>query len=124
MEIKYNVLIISALILIFLDFTYLYTTKQTAIDLTESVQKSELKIKYSGLIACYIVIILGLYYFILLPEKSYQDAFLLGLFVNGVYETTNYATFSDWTESFVVMDMLWGGILYASTTYLTYYFTK
>jgi uncharacterized membrane protein len=48
-----------------------------------------------------------------------QDAFLLGLVIYGVYETTNWALFSKWSPMSVIIDTLWGGILFAATTYVT-----
>ena len=37
-----------------------------------------------------------------------------------VYETTNKAIFNKWTWSTVLIDGLWGGILFGLTTFLTY----
>jgi len=48
------------------------------------------------------------------------DAFLLGVFVYGVYETTSLALLRKWRPTTVLIDTLWGGILFALTTYLTY----
>jgi uncharacterized membrane protein len=49
---------------------------------------------------------------------------LLGLFIYGILETTNCAILSKWDPTIATIDALWGGALYAGTTYLTYYFTK
>jgi uncharacterized membrane protein len=46
------------------------------------------------------------------------DAFLLGIVIYGVYETTNYALFKDWSILTVIIDTLWGGTLFAITTYI------
>ena len=82
----------------------------------KKVQGEPMKIKTGGLIACYLIIIFGLYYFIILPKRSVWTAFLLGLFVYGVYETTNYSVLNRWPLDLVVMDTVWGGILFALTT--------
>jgi uncharacterized membrane protein len=71
-----------------------------------------------GVVACYLFLIIGLNYFIIKPKKSVSDAFLFGLVVYGVYETTNYALFNKWSIYTVIMDTLWGGILFALTTYI------
>jgi uncharacterized membrane protein len=47
-----------------------------------------------------------------------NEAFLLGIVIYGVYETTNYALFKNWSILTVFMDTLWGGILFASTCYI------
>jgi uncharacterized membrane protein len=67
---------------------------------------------------CYIFLITGLNYFIIGPKKTTSDAFLFGLVVYGVYETTNWALFQNWSVLTVLMDTLWGGTLFALTTYI------
>ena len=56
-------------------------------------------------------------------EKDLQNRViyggLLGLLVYGVYDTTNYAIFNKWDFKTVVMDTLWGGVLFSLTTFLT-----
>ena len=59
-----------------------------------------------------------LYYFIIRENKSPLDAFLLGVFVYGVYEGTNYALLNKWEIKVLVMDSLWGGVLFALTTFI------
>jgi uncharacterized membrane protein len=82
------------------------------------VQGSQPKINYLGAALCYIFLIVGINYFIIKPKKSVNDAFLLGIVIYGVYETTNYALFKEWSMLTVIIDTLWGGLLFASTTYI------
>lgn len=112
------VLLISAIILISIDFVYLNVMKEYFEKQIQNVQSSPLKINYLGVAICYIFIITGLNYFIIKPRKSVSDAFLLGLVIYGVYETTNYALFKNWSILTVIIDTLWGGLLFASTTYI------
>ena len=77
-----------------------------------------MKINFLGAALCYIFLVTGLNYFIIKPKKSVYDAFLLGLVIYGVYETTNYALFKNWSILTVIMDTLWGGLLFALTTYI------
>jgi uncharacterized membrane protein len=42
----------------------------------------------------------------------------LGLFVYGVYETTNHAIFKKWYYKTLVMDTLWGAVLFSLSVYL------
>jgi uncharacterized membrane protein len=60
----------------------------------------------------------GINYFIIKPRKSVSEAFLLGLVIYGVYETTNYALLSNWSFLTVIIDTLWGGILFALTAFI------
>ena len=65
-----------------------------------------------------VFLIVGINYFIIKPKKSVSDAFLLGIVIYGVYETTNYALLKNWSILTVIIDTLWGGILFAITTYI------
>ena len=83
------------------------------------VQKSSLTLNMFGAIGCYLFLIFVLYHFIIKKNASILDAFLLGASIYGVYEFTNYSTLKDWKITTVAMDTLWGGILFATTTYIT-----
>jgi len=82
------------------------------------VQGSPLKVNLLGAIICYIFLITGINYFIIKPNRSITDAFLFGLVIYAVYETTNVALFTKWSWLTVIMDSLWGGVLFALTTYI------
>ena len=111
-------MLLSAIVFISIDFVYLNVMKGYFENQVKNVQGSSLKVNYLGVAICYIFLIAGLNYFIIKPRKSVSDAFLLGLVIYGVYETTNYALFSNWSIITVIMDTLWGGILFASTTFI------
>jgi uncharacterized membrane protein len=110
-------MLISAIIFLSLDFVYLNVMKGYFENLVKTIQGTPLKINYLSAAICYIFLITGLNYFIIKPRKSVNEAFLLGIVIYGVYETTNYALFSNWTLLSVIIDTLWGGLLFASTTY-------
>ena len=86
------------------------------------IQGSEIKFRLLPAIVCYIALIFGLYYFVIntneTREKKILNAFLLGLVIYAVYETTNYAILDKWTSEMVIIDTIWGGILFALTTFL------
>ena len=111
-------MLLSAIVLISLDFVYLNVMKGYFMNQVKMVQGTPLKVNYLGAAICYIFLITGLNYFIIKPRKSVTDAFLLGIVIYGVYETTNYALFSNWSMISVIIDTLWGGLLFASTTYI------
>ena len=111
-------MLLSAIVFISIDFVYLNVMKGYFENQVKNVQGSSLKVNYLGVAICYIFLIAGLNYFIIKPRKSVSDAFLLGLVIYGVYETTNYALFSNWSIVSVIIDTLWGGLLFASTAYV------
>jgi uncharacterized membrane protein len=111
-------MLVSAIIFIITDFVYLNIIKDYFLNQIKIVQGSEAKVNYLGVALCYIFLIAGINYFIIKPRKSVSDAFLLGIVIYGVYETTNYALFKNWSIITVIIDTLWGGLLFAFTTYI------
>ena len=111
-------MLLSAIIFISLDFIYLQSIKDYFQKQVQSVQGSAMQVNYLGAALCYVFLIAGINYFIIKPNRSVKDAFLLGLVIYGVYETTNYALFKNWSIITVIIDTLWGGILFAITTYI------
>lgn len=117
-----NILLIIkiALVFVLIDYIYLYSISKYFNKQIFSIQKSELKLDLAPAIICYLFLVFGIYYFIIKDRKPILDAFLLGLVIYMVYETTNKAILKNWNWSTVVLDGTWGGILFASTTYITY----
>jgi|TARA_R110002153_G_scaffold71505_1_gene187511 uncharacterized membrane protein len=113
-------LIISSILLLSVDSLYLSFIKDFFKKQIEKVQKSSFQINIYGAVLSYLFLIIGINYFIIQPRRSYVDAFLLGLVIYGVYEGTTYALLKDWNINTVVIDTLWGGILFTLVTYLTY----
>ena len=111
-------MLISAIVFITTDFVYLNVIKDYFINQIKLVQGSEPKVNFLGVALCYIFLIAGINYFIIKPRKSVNDAFLLGIVIYGVYETTNYALLKNWSIFTVIIDTLWGGLLFAFTTYI------
>ena len=111
-------LLISSIIFISIDFIYLNVMKNYFNNQVQRIQGSPIKINYLGTALCYIFLIIGINYFIIKPHKSVNDAFLLGIIIYGVYETTSYALLKNWSIITVIIDTLWGGLLFATTTYL------
>jgi uncharacterized membrane protein len=115
----FNILfLISAILFVIIDFFYLNLSKNYFTKQIIQVQGSPLKVNLLGAALCYIFLIFGLNYFIIKPKKSVYEAFIFGLIIYGVYETTNYALFSKWSFLTVVMDTIWGGLLFAIVTFI------
>ena len=111
-------ILITAIVFLLVDFVYLNFLGGYFKNQIQKVQGTPLKVNYLGMALCYIFLIIGLYYFIIKPHRSVQDAFLFGLVIYGVYETTSYALLSKWSIFTVFIDTLWGGILFALTTFI------
>jgi uncharacterized membrane protein len=109
-------------ILFVLDIAFLSFQRNTFEKQIFAIQKEKIQMNIPGAIACYFFLLFGLYYFILKDRRSPLDAMLLGLVIYAVYETTTYAVLKNWKLKTVMIDTLWGGILFYFTTYFTYMF--
>lgn len=109
-------LLVSAIVFVSLDAVYLNLMKDYFNKQVQDIQGTKIQFNLLAALICYIFLIYGLNYFIIRPRRSVSDAFLLGLVIYGVYETTNWAIFTKWSPLSVIIDTLWGGILFASTT--------
>ncbi len=109
---------LSALLLILIDSIYLYSIKNIFTKQISTIQGSPLQLNMYGAVACYVFLVFGLNYFILNANKGIMDAFILGIVIYGVYETTNLALFKKWSINVAILDTIWGGVLFALTTYI------
>ena len=111
-------IILLAVIFVLVDAGFLYLMSNNFQNMVKKIQGSPLKMELLPTIACYIILVSSLYYFVINKKGSYLDAFLLGFFIYGVYETTNMAIFKDWSYKVGLIDLTWGGFLFLITTYL------
>lgn len=119
-----NKLLIIAPTLMALDLTFVLSMSKYFNHQITLVQRSPLSLNIAGAIGCYICLIYVVYHFIIQKGASLLEAFLLGASIYGVYEFTNYATLKNWKTTTVIMDTLWGGTLFALTTYITRVFAR
>jgi uncharacterized membrane protein len=105
-------------VMLALDSVYLYLTKSMYGQLVAKIQRTALELKWVGAIIVYALLVIGLYVFIIEPGKPLWQAALLGLVIYGVFDFTNYAMFKKYDLSIALMDMMWGSILFTSTTYI------
>jgi uncharacterized membrane protein len=113
-------LIISSIALLILDGAYITLNQSAFENQVASVQRVILQVKPLGAIICYFFLIFGLNYFIISKKRSLIDAFLFGLIIYAVYDSTNYALFKQWKPLLAIMDAVWGGTLFTLTTFITY----
>ena len=121
---KFTKLLVSAIVFVVIDSIYLTSISNYFNNQIKLVQGSPIKMNFLATLLCYIFLIFGINYFIIKPNRSIQDAFLLGLVIYGVFETTSKALFSKWSWLTVIMDTLWGGILFALTTYIIKFISR
>jgi len=110
--------LLTSLILLGLDFIYLSLTKKYFNDQVQLVQGTPIKLNIIATIACYSLLSMGIFYFIIKKNFSYFESFYLGIFVYGVYDLTTMAILKNWKWNTVVMDTLWGGTLFVLVKFL------
>ena len=111
-------LLLLGFIFIIVDAGFLYLMRNNFQTMIKKIQGSPLSMKILPTITSYLILISSLYYFIIFKKGTFLDAFLLGFFIYGVYETTNIAIFEDWNVNVGLIDLTWGGFLFLITTYL------
>ena len=119
-------ILITAIIFVAIDAIYLNIIKYYFSNQIKLVQGFNVKINYLATVICYIFLVFGINYFIIKPKRSIYDAFVLGIVIYGVFETTNMALFSKWSWTTVIIDTLWGGVLFGLTTLIvsTIFYSK
>lgn len=109
--------LISAILILLIDSIYLNVFKSYFSNQVKNIQHSPMEINIPAVMLCYLFIIIGFNYFVLGTNMSLSDSFLLGLVIYGIYETTNWAIFKNWGLFSVIVDTLWGGLLFLITNW-------
>jgi len=112
--------LLTAIIFVILDGTYLNLIKGYFNKQIKSIQGSDIQINIIATGLTYVVLIYGLNYFIIRKHKSVQEAALLGFFTYAVYELTNLSLFKNWNITTVIIDTTWGAVLFSLTTAIVY----
>ena len=106
------------MITLILDLFFLMLISKKISTIISNIQGSELKLNVIYALLVYLFVCVQIYSFIIVPKASLQKAFLLGISTYAIFELTNMAIFKEWSYQMVLIDTLWGGILYSLTTYI------
>lgn len=121
---KSHLFILTGVVLILLDSLYFTIVQSYFNTQIRKIQGSSIQVNVISAILCYLVLAFGINYFIINENKNIFDAFLLGLTIYAIYELTNKALLLNWHWTTVLIDSLWGGVLFAITTYIVRYVDK
>ena len=100
-------------VLVLVDMFWLATAGIFGRAMMERIQGQPVSFRYVSAIIVYLFLA-----YLLLETTSYQQAFLRGLAVYGVYEFTNLAVFERYDWKFAIADTIWGGVLFVCARYL------
>ena len=121
----YIALLFTALLFIILDFAWFqFALPRFYAPAFESIQGHELQMRISGGIFAWILLAFGIKHFVHPHVTNARDAFvqgaLLGFVIYGIYNGTNYATFSKYPIDTFVADTLWGTFVSGAVSYLSW----
>lgn len=106
------------IIILALDSVYLSLAKNLFSKQIKLVQKEPFKLNIYSAILCYILLTLGIYYFVIEKNLSYKEAFFLGFIIYGIFDTTTMSIFNDWNPLLALLDTCWGGILFTLVLFI------
>lgn len=113
-------ILIVGVLLVAVDAVYLTSISDYFNKQIRAIQNAPIKLDMVATAVCYAFLVFGIYYFIIREKRSVLDAFFLGAVIYMVYEATNKAILKDWKWMTVALDGVWGGILFALVTFLSY----
>ena len=95
-----KIIFLICLIFIIIDVPVLmYVNKDTYLVNFRNINNGEIdftRLKIISVLICYLIMAFGLYYFSV-KEKNILNALILGFVINGIYNTTNYATINKYS---------------------------
>ena len=111
--------IVTAVLLLAIDAIYLKFIGGPFYSLAvKKIQGSEIKFRMYSAFIVYIILITGLYYFVIGPNKTYKEGAFFGLVIYGVFDFTNHAILDNYSLSLAMMDTIWGMVLCGTTTFI------
>jgi len=118
-KILFKDLAVTLAVILVVDAIYLFLIKNRFSNQVGMVQRQPLQVGKIAFILTYILMAL-MFYFLVIDscarsnyiKSQYLYAFLVGIFVYGVFELTNKALFLSWQWSTVLIDTVWGGLLF------------
>jgi uncharacterized membrane protein len=85
------------------------------------------EVNWTAAIIFYLIYITGILYFIIIPGFAHNDwklvlfnGAILGFLCYATYDLTNMATIKQWPLIVVVVDIIWGSILTASVSVISF----
>jgi uncharacterized membrane protein len=115
-------LILFSILLVVIDKIYLSWIYVPISDMIKHIQGSPMTVNKKAVVIVYISLIGAWYMFIYKDMKKYTAsmnitrATLLGYFIYSTFDFTNLAILKDYSLNIALIDSLWGGILFATTT--------
>ena len=103
-----------------LDSVWLTYVAPTFRTMVTAIQKSPMQIRWIPAAIVYVLMIAGLWWFVVRPcagnwESAAANGAALGAVVYGVYDMTNLTTLTNYSPTVAIKDMAWGAVLFGTT---------
>lgn len=82
------------------------------------IQKSPLKLNYKSAIIAYTFMGILLVQYVIKYNFNIFESFLFGVCLYGVYDFTCGSVFAKWDFNLAIIDVIWGGFVFAMTKYI------
>ena len=115
----FNKYILAAIILLVIDFFFIFSVRNLFNNIITTIQGEKMKINIMAASLAYLFLVVVYNYFIVRDNRGMLDAFILGVCIYGVYEFTNKALIKKWQTKAIILDTIWGGVLFALTTFVS-----
>ena len=112
---NYRLFLIVLVVYLLVDAVWLRSTSGILYNpVIKSIQKSDIEMNLPGAIVAYLLLAVGVYYFVL--EEKYQKNYkklifragLFGLLGYGIFNGTNNAILKNWNYNVSIIDTCWG----------------
>jgi uncharacterized membrane protein len=121
-----KVLVLSIIFFLVLDALFIGALMKDWQSLLLRVQGEKMEVRLSSAVGAYVVMVLAWVYFVYRPylvhkniNTAVRTGAMLGFVIYGVFELTNFAIIKKWNMKFVLMDTIWGSLLYGLVTYFS-----
>jgi uncharacterized membrane protein len=104
------------IIMLIMDLTWLNANADYNSQMFARIQGHPIRMRLLPAIITYVLMMLAVWLFVVRETDTWREAgvrgALLGFFIYGVYDGTNYATLTNYTLRFALTDALWGAVLF------------
>lgn len=112
--------LLTGFVVLLLDAVFIYGIKDYFNRQIKLVQGTDVEPDILAISLTYVIMVSGLYYFIIREKRSIADAAFLGFVTYAVYELTTKSLIKRWRWKTVIIDTTWGAILFSLATFLVY----
>jgi uncharacterized membrane protein len=92
--------------------------------MVKNIQNEKMEANRMYALLSYVLMVLGLYVFVLPNIENFNDIFiygsLFGFIVYGVYDFVCASIFKKWDKKLMILDILWGTFIYTFIAFMKF----